>query len=63
MPRKTFAFNRSQDEREPLDLPPDLTVERALQRVLRLPSVASKRFLTSKVSGWAGIAYNLNVAR
>ena len=56
MPRKTFTFNRSQDEREPLDLPPDLTVEGALQRVLRLPSVASKRFLTSKVGGKKGRA-------
>ncbi|CAI7869710.1 unnamed protein product [Closterium sp. NIES-54] len=50
MPSKRFDFVRSSDEREPLELPPMLTVAEALKRVLRLPSVASKRFLTTKVS-------------
>ncbi|CAI7797223.1 unnamed protein product [Closterium sp. NIES-53] len=49
MPSKRFDFVRSSDEREPLELPPMLTVAEALKRVLRLPSVASKRFLTTKV--------------
>lgn len=34
---------------EKLKLPPNLTVHDALNRVLRLPSVASKRYLTNKV--------------
>lgn len=33
----------------PCSLPQDLTVKAALDRVLRLPSVASKRYLTNKV--------------
>lgn len=33
----------------PISLPVDLSVEAALDRVLRLPSVASKRYLTNKV--------------
>lgn len=32
-----------------LSLPEDLEVRGALERVLRLPSVASKRYLTNKV--------------
>lgn len=41
-------------ERQPtvvqaLSLPPNLTVSAALQRVLRLASIGSKRFLTNKV--------------
>ncbi|KAI6226096.1 Formylglycinamide ribonucleotide amidotransferase [Aphelenchoides fujianensis] len=34
---------------KPLRFPADLTVRAALERVLRLPAVASKRFLTNKV--------------
>ncbi|KAL0341376.1 UNVERIFIED_CONTAM: putative phosphoribosylformylglycinamidine synthase, chloroplastic/mitochondrial [Sesamum radiatum] len=34
---------------EPLDIAPGITVMDSLKRVLRLPSVASKRFLTTKV--------------
>lgn len=34
---------------QPLALPPDLSVGQALERVLRLPAVASKRYLTNKV--------------
>ena len=33
-----------------LSLPENLQVREALERVLRLPSVASKRYLTNKVS-------------
>lgn len=34
---------------QPLALPPELSVRQALDRVLRLPAVASKRYLTNKV--------------
>lgn len=34
---------------KPLALPPGLRVRQALERVLRLPAVASKRYLTNKV--------------
>ncbi|XP_002524208.2 probable phosphoribosylformylglycinamidine synthase, chloroplastic/mitochondrial [Ricinus communis] len=49
MPRKTFEFHRVVNAREPLDIAPGITVMEALKRVLRLPSVCSKRFLTTKV--------------
>lgn len=49
MPRKTFEMERAAPRREPLDLPDGLTVAAALDRVLRLLSVGSKRFLTTKV--------------
>jgi phosphoribosylformylglycinamidine synthase len=49
MPRKTFELERIPPRLEPLDLPADLTVADALDRVLRLLSVGSKRFLTTKV--------------
>jgi phosphoribosylformylglycinamidine synthase len=49
MPRKTFVLDRVAPRLEPLRLPDDLTVETALDRVLRLLSVGSKRFLTTKV--------------
>jgi phosphoribosylformylglycinamidine synthase len=49
MPRKTFELERSERQLEPLTLPPDLLVRDALDRVLRLLSVGSKRFLTNKV--------------
>ncbi|XP_050236301.1 probable phosphoribosylformylglycinamidine synthase, chloroplastic/mitochondrial [Mercurialis annua] len=49
MPRKTFEFHRMVNAREPLDIAPGITVMEALKRVLRLPSVCSKRFLTTKV--------------
>jgi phosphoribosylformylglycinamidine synthase len=48
MPRKTFEMSREASRCRPLDLP-ELTVREALERVLRLLSVGSKRFLTSKV--------------
>ena len=49
MPQKTFELRRIPPDPRPLELPEDLEVEQALDRVLRLLSVGSKRFLTSKV--------------
>ncbi|GFZ14937.1 purine biosynthesis 4 [Actinidia rufa] len=49
MPQKTFQFHRVANTREPLDIAPGITVIDALKRVLRLPSVCSKRFLMTKV--------------
>lgn len=50
MPRKRYEFTRRQEPGEPLEIPPGQTVMDALKRVLHLPSVCSKRFLTTKVS-------------
>ncbi|MEK6700390.1 MAG: phosphoribosylformylglycinamidine synthase [Nitrospirota bacterium] len=49
MPQKTFKLDHKKDVLKPLELPKDLTVRAALDRVLRLLSVGSKRFLTNKV--------------
>ncbi len=49
MPRKTFTSAKAAAVLRPLALPADVTVAAALDRVLRLPSVGSKRFLTNKV--------------
>jgi phosphoribosylformylglycinamidine synthase len=52
MPDKTFSYNRVDNLLIPLALPGGGGVDAvapALQRVLRLPSVCSKRFLTNKV--------------
>lgn len=49
MPQKTFSDERIESVLKPLELPTDLTVRQALERVLRLVSVGSKRFLTNKV--------------
>lgn len=49
MPRKTFHLNRVKRQRKPLELPEGLSVREALDRVLRLVSVGSKRFLANKV--------------
>ncbi|KAK3031918.1 hypothetical protein RJ639_036714 [Escallonia herrerae] len=49
MPQKTFEFQRILNAREPLDIAPGITVMDCLKRVLRLPSICSKRFLTTKV--------------
>jgi phosphoribosylformylglycinamidine synthase len=49
MPQKTFTLDRKNTGLRPLELPHDLTVRKALDRVLRLLSVGSKRFLTNKV--------------
>jgi phosphoribosylformylglycinamidine synthase len=50
MPPKTFDMKRAKWSRPPLSLPKNLTIQAALDRVLRLPSVASKRWLTNKVN-------------
>lgn len=49
MPQKCFEFKRVPKEREPLYISPGTTLMDALKRILRLPSVGSKRFLTTKV--------------
>ncbi|KAL5708854.1 phosphoribosylformylglycinamidine synthase [Ranunculus cassubicifolius] len=49
MPQKFFEFTRVVQPLEPLDIAPGTTLIDALKRVLRLPSVCSKRFLTTKV--------------
>lgn len=49
MPKKTFELERIPSRPAPLSLPDGLTVREALERVLRLLSVGSKRFLTNKV--------------
>jgi phosphoribosylformylglycinamidine synthase len=49
MPRKTFELERRRPDTRPLAFPPGLSPREALDRVLRLLSVGSKRFLTSKV--------------
>lgn len=49
MPQKRFNLERIKTELRPLKLPEGITVKDALERVLRLLSVGSKRFLTNKV--------------
>ena len=49
MPQKTFTIKRIKPELEPLQLPDNISVSAALERVLRLVSVGSKKFLTNKV--------------
>ncbi|MBC8413244.1 phosphoribosylformylglycinamidine synthase, partial [bacterium] len=49
MPQKTFTLDRIPLTAEPLKLPQGITFKDALERVLRLVSVGSKRFLTNKV--------------
>ncbi|XP_065179504.1 phosphoribosylformylglycinamidine synthase-like [Sycon ciliatum] len=49
VPRKTFTSDRCTQHFEPFHLPAGVSLADALDRVLRLPSVASKRYLTNKV--------------
>ncbi|KAK4256008.1 hypothetical protein QN277_008929 [Acacia crassicarpa] len=49
MPKKSFHFSRVAYEQDPLHVAPTITVMDSLKRVLRLPSVCSKHFLTTKV--------------
>jgi phosphoribosylformylglycinamidine synthase len=49
MPQKIFNMERIVSYGQPLHLPENITVMDALERVLRLVSVGSKRFLTNKV--------------
>ena len=49
MPQKKFRLARIAPKLSPLKIPGNATVRSALDRVLRLVSVGSKRFLTNKV--------------
>lgn len=49
MPQKTFTDSKVVESLKELALPVDVTLRDALDRVLRLVSVGSKRFLTAKV--------------
>ncbi len=49
MPRKVFQLDRVAPQLRPLRLPGSTSVREALERVFRLVSVGSKRFLTNKV--------------
>jgi len=49
VPQKKFEFTRVKDQHLPLMLPDGLTINEALEKVLRLLAVGSKRFLTTKV--------------
>lgn len=49
MPQKTFVDAQEIVPLSPLQLPPDVTVSAVLDRILRLVSVGSKRFLVHKV--------------
>ncbi|KAL1505862.1 hypothetical protein ABEB36_005322 [Hypothenemus hampei] len=49
MPRKIFKLERRILPIEKLKLPPAISIFSCLEKVLRLPSIASKRYLTNKV--------------
>ena len=49
LPNKTYKFNRRNEKVLPLTIPSGTTIDGALEKVLKLPSVCSKRFLTTKV--------------
>lgn len=49
MPQKEFKMERLPPKLQSLVLPAGLSIRDALERVLRLPAVASKRYLTNKV--------------
>ena len=49
MPQKSYSFQRAVPPARQLKLQAGTSVAEALERVLRLPAVCSKRFLTSKV--------------
>lgn len=49
MPRKVFKLSRETRLLKELTLPEPLSIYQALDHVLRLPSVSSKRYLTNKV--------------
>ena len=49
LPQKIFELKRIPPKRIPLMLPESITFKEALERILRLVSVGSKRFLTTKV--------------
>ncbi|KAG1710488.1 Phosphoribosylformylglycinamidine synthase [Nymphon striatum] len=47
--QKEFVSNRMSVDLKPLKFPEDMLLIHSLERVLRLPAVASKRYLTNKV--------------
>lgn len=49
MPRKVFKLERKAQLYKDIKFPEALSIFQSLERVLRLPSVASKRYLTNKV--------------
>ncbi|CAH1103754.1 unnamed protein product, partial [Psylliodes chrysocephalus] len=49
MPQKVFKLERKSTLYKPIELPKALSIYQSLERVLRLPSVGSKRYLTNKV--------------
>ena len=49
MPKKTFVDTSVPLPHQPLDIPSPVSVMDAVNRVFRLVSVGSKRFLTNKV--------------
>lgn len=57
MPQKEFKMERLAPKLQSLVLPAGLSIRDALERVLRLPAVASKRYLTNKVCA-ASLLYN-----
>lgn len=59
MPHKTFTSDQRTAYTAPLKIPEGESPSTALDRVLRLPSVCSKRFLTTKVDRHVtGITFN-----
>ncbi len=54
LPKKSYADTRQRFETKRLELPADLTVRQALERVLRLVGVGSKGFLVHKVDRSVG---------
>lgn len=53
-PPKIYHFERLPITHTPLEIPKDLTVRRALELVLRLPSAGSKEALVTRVDGSVG---------
>ncbi|XP_050507688.1 phosphoribosylformylglycinamidine synthase-like [Diabrotica virgifera virgifera] len=49
MPQKVFKLNRHKVASKPIEFPKALSIYQSLLRVLRLPSIGSKRYLTNKV--------------
>lgn len=49
MPRKVYKLERKVGTLKELDFSKPVSIYQCLERVLRLPSVASKRYLTNKV--------------
>lgn len=59
MPQKEFKMESLALNHQTLSLPAGLTVRDALHRVLRLPAVASKRYLTNKVCVYIPVLQSL----